>query len=290
MKEPTVRELIPQLAIEPVFPFQKASPRYAGTAKLNLRRPSRLPASSRKYLHGDPVHLIDWRAFARNDQLLIRERHDEASTKVLIVLDADDSLQWPPAWLGSGPTKFEIAARMAFHLAFAHLKKGDLVKLVMWEPGKPKPNRAFRILSSSDVLKLFESASTLGFTGDQMVNFLSPARVSEQQHDLTYLLTDGLRSESFAWTFQQSRQVSLIHVLSTLELDLSWLKSDFCYFDEHRQKKEFLGSTLVQSREYQERLREWMEQLDQTCQKNLGRYIKVNDQTTLREYLERVFA
>lgn len=285
MNVPTIRDLQPQLGGDPKHPFTKPSSRYMGTAKLNLQRASRMPASSRKYLHGDPVHLIDWRAFARNDQLIIREQRDEASTRVMICLDNNDTMNWPPDSLEQKPKKLELATRVALHLAFCHLKKGDLVKLALWAKGEKEPQHILKLNSSSDVLRLFQNLESHKFHFDLGQLQLAPYALRSQKHDQLYIIGDALREHSFSDFFSLAKVTSLIHVLSSLEWEISWLHQEFCYFDEHDVKKEFLGSTLLQGDRYQKRMREWSGELKELCQRQAGTYILVTDQTPIRDYL-----
>lgn len=289
MKAATLRQLQPQLGGDPSYPYMKSSLRYMGSAKLNLRRPSRMPASSRKYLHGDPVHLIDWRAYARNDQLLIREQRDEASTRVMICVDMNDTMAWPEEGLNDCPKKMEIALRIALHLAFSHLKKGDLVKIAVWPIGLNQPVKMLRISSSTDVLKLFESLRAQNFLLDDESHLLAPYPFHAQQYDQLYFVSDVLREQDFSWLFTKTRILTLLHVLSSLEWQLDWLNNDICYFDEESAKKEFLGSTLVQGDRYEKRIKEWSKGLRDLCQRHQGRYLLLTDKTSLREYWDQLF-
>lgn len=286
----TLRELQPQLGGEPRLPLTKASPRYMGSAKLNLQRPSRMPASSRKYLHGDPVHLIDWRAYAKNDQLIIREQRDEASTKVLICLDKNDTMDWPDGNLQNCPSKWEIAVRVALHLAFSHLKKGDMVKCVVWAGSNKEPSHILRLNSATDALKIFENMRSQSFNLDLASKILMPFHMMNQKFDQVYLLSDVLREESISPLFSQSKILTLLHILSSLEWQLDWLKQDICYFDEQIVKKEFLGSTLLQGGRYEQRMQEWSKGLRDLCDKHQGHYLLLTDKTSLREYMEQLFS
>ena len=130
--------LMPSHQLEVHFRRMKSSQRLVGSWMMALRRPSRTPESSRLYVKGDPVNLIDWKAYARTDQLIIREQRDEASARIVIGIESTASMAWPTpdvsaALLKRGsrvpPTKIEVAVRMALNLAWIHLRQGDLVEL-----------------------------------------------------------------------------------------------------------------------------------------------------------------
>ena len=80
----TLSSLHPTMGMEQHYSSYKNAPRVWGSHYLALKQPHRMPESTRKYVPGDPVRLIDWKAFARTDQLLIREIRDEASARVLL--------------------------------------------------------------------------------------------------------------------------------------------------------------------------------------------------------------
>ena len=60
---------------------------FHGTHILPLKIPTRSPDVSRKYISGDPVKFIDWKAYARSDQLVIRERNIDSSGRILVACD-----------------------------------------------------------------------------------------------------------------------------------------------------------------------------------------------------------
>ena len=62
-----------------------------GNYLLNLKTPTRFPDVSRKYIQGDPVRHIDWKAFVRCDQLIVREQNVETSGVVSIGCDIGHS-------------------------------------------------------------------------------------------------------------------------------------------------------------------------------------------------------
>ncbi|MCX6130250.1 MAG: hypothetical protein NTX25_14455, partial [Proteobacteria bacterium] len=59
---PHLGQLTPYHVSDPSGQNSVRTLRFQGSQRLNLMRPTRLPANSRRYSRGDPVHLIDWRA------------------------------------------------------------------------------------------------------------------------------------------------------------------------------------------------------------------------------------
>ncbi len=74
------------------------------------------------YVPPHPLKDVDWRAYARNDRLVIRERRAERDLECVLVLDAS-------ADLGSTPGKWRQALEVTAALACAVLANGDPVGL-----------------------------------------------------------------------------------------------------------------------------------------------------------------
>ena len=69
--------------------------RPTGSLRLSILSPSRQPEDSRPYIPGDPIDKIDWQAFARTDQLLVRQVRENAPGRVAIHLACGKSSFWP---------------------------------------------------------------------------------------------------------------------------------------------------------------------------------------------------
>ena len=91
----TLAALHPSQPMDVHFRRFKNAQRIHGSHLMNLRAPSRTPESTRLYAPGDPINLIDWKAFARTDQLILREVRDEASARVAVCVDLTETMRWP---------------------------------------------------------------------------------------------------------------------------------------------------------------------------------------------------
>ncbi len=74
------------------------------------------------YVPPHPLKDVDWRVYARNDRLVVRERRAERDFACLLIFDAS-------ADLGSTPAKWQQAIEVTAALAFAVLANGDPVGL-----------------------------------------------------------------------------------------------------------------------------------------------------------------
>ncbi|MCF7862225.1 DUF58 domain-containing protein [Candidatus Woesearchaeota archaeon] len=86
----------------------------------------------RQYEPGDNIRRIDWKVYARSQDLTTRLYKDECEYDIVIVLDVSNSML-----IGTGKmTKIKSAALIAGVLAFAAIEAGDSVALVMHADGQ----------------------------------------------------------------------------------------------------------------------------------------------------------
>src|SRR5690606_2983223 len=232
----TLASLDPRQALDLHFPAFKSSPRLQGSYTMSLRQPSRTPEYSRPYVPGDPVHLIDWKAFARTDQLLLREHRDEASAVVRIVLEAGPTMLWPTPETPvpkneSAVTKLETAARVAFHLAHLHLRMGDLVTIWLIDDEKKKePNLAFTPRSPSDLVSGFEALVARGFSREELAYEFREIPYTRKRCDLMWWIGDALSGVSFPDLASDALTAAMVQTLSFFETTTTWLDNDISYF------------------------------------------------------------
>jgi hypothetical protein len=276
------------------------SSRLSGSHLMTLRRPSRVPEYSRLYAPGDPVNLIDWQAYARTDQLLVREVRDEATARVAVVLDVSETMQWPTAGLPAPEplpvAKAEVAARVALNLAHLHLRMGDLVELwLVHGASDARPSRRLAPRSPSDVVGLFERWLAAGF---------APAGVAEtfpegsgvqsgkgaglkggaRGPDSAFWVGDCLGTADWHGWLGTARRSVLVHVLSSLELDIRWIQDQSSYFDEGAGKKEYQGAVLRSRENYAKHLAGWRGKLAARQKKRGGEYVCVSDATAIAQF------
>ncbi len=115
-------------------------------------------AGIRKYQPGDPFKFIDWKAFSRTGEMMVREFEAEQNIRVIIFLDASSSM-------GAGlprNTKLEYAIRSAVLLIHLAFEKKDMVGLCIYDSKirnwiEPTGNRS----------RLFQFLESLAYTKPQ---------------------------------------------------------------------------------------------------------------------------
>src|SRR6267154_1540338 len=80
-------------------------------------------AEYRKYVPGDDLRRLDWRAYGRSDRFYIKEFEADTNLRCCLVLDTSGSMDFASA----GTTKLDYARRIAGSLAYLALQQGDAV-------------------------------------------------------------------------------------------------------------------------------------------------------------------
>lgn len=287
----TLASLHPAQAKEHHYRSFHNSVRMHGSHYMALRRPSRVPESGREYMPGDPVNLIDWKAYARTDQLIIREVRDEASSRILIGIDVSETMQWPDrdVLIAAGsqvPTKAEIALRVGFNLAHLHLKMGDIVELWLFTGAGKLPMLRAKPRSASDVVSVFERIRAGGFSVEEMKTDFSDQAFQEKSSDVAIFVGDGLGDADFTQFLASGNRAYMWHLLSSLETDLSWTQDATSYFDEGVNKREYQGNVLKHGDGYSRQLRDWMGRIDKKLKQQGAVRFAISDRTGIAVYMD----
>jgi hypothetical protein len=300
----TLSSLSPAVPREISYRSFRSSARMQGSHLMLLRKPSRVAEAAREYVAGDPVQLIDWKAYARTDQLILREKRDEAAARVMIAVDLAPSMQWPAGHLQAArletvpPPKAEIALRTALYAAHAHLKRGDVVELwLRHDEHDPRPQRRLGPRSPSDIVSLFNRLHLADFAVDACVNEFFARQLPEPRRrfaaDVTMWVGDCLGEADVFGFLELGKRKSLLHILSSLELDISWLQGDVAYCDEvpaaaREPDKEYLGQWLQQDARYDRGLLQWRDRLMAKVKSRGGVYVGLSDATRIALFTQEL--
>lgn len=83
----------------------------------------------REYAPGDDLRHVDWKVWARQDRLYVKQFEEDTNLRCTLLVDVSRSMQY-----GNGPlSKFEYACTVAASLAYLVLKQGDAVSCVAFD-------------------------------------------------------------------------------------------------------------------------------------------------------------
>ena len=82
-------------------------------------------AEYRKYVPGDDLRRLDWRAYGRSDRFYLKEFEADTNLRCCIVLDTSGSMDFG----SDGATKIQYARKLAGALSYLAVQQGDAVGL-----------------------------------------------------------------------------------------------------------------------------------------------------------------
>src|SRR2546423_8531898 len=167
------------------------TPRRPMQGNVSGRHPSPHRGSSvefseyRKYVPGDDLRRLDWRAYGRSDRFFVKEFEADTNLRCCLVLDTSGSMDFGSV----GVTKMEYARRIAGALGHLALQQGDAVGLTCVADGivrniPPRRNPS-HLMAVFDVL---EQAQPRGQT--QLVPVLHELAETVSQRALIVIISD----------------------------------------------------------------------------------------------------
>ena len=226
----------------------------------------------RIYAPGDDIRSIDWRLYARTDDLHVKTYEEERNLSVHVIVDGSASMDF-----GKGRTKFDYAGMLGVGFAYLAMKENEKFQFSTFSDSMSvfQPKRGMRQLIAmvdhlnsiktkgksllKDSIKLYKK-----FIGSRSMivlisDFLIPI---EEINEALYLLG--------------SHDIKLIQVLDVVEKELN-ISGDFKLKDSESDAKmrTFISPRLRM--QYQEAMANHSAKIQETCN-NLG--IKFNLVTT----------
>jgi uncharacterized protein (DUF58 family) len=179
-------------------------------------------AEYRKYVPGDDLRRLDWRAYGRSDRFFVKEFEADTNLRLCLVLDTSGSMDFGSV----GTTKIEYARKIAGALGHLAMQQGDAVGLACVAKGlvqniPPKRNPA-HLMTVFDVL---EQTKPQGET--QLASVLHELAETVRQRALVVIVSDlFIEPEVLRDAFQHLRfrkhDVAVFHLLDPQELGFNF--------------------------------------------------------------------
>jgi uncharacterized protein (DUF58 family) len=180
-------------------------------------------AEYRKYVPGDDLRRLDWRAFGRTDRYYVKEFEADTNLRCCVVLDTSGSM----AYASKGAmTKIDYARRIAASLAYLAAQQGDAVglscvanRLVQSIP----PRRSAAHLKG--ILDTLEQTQPKGDT--QLPEILNELAETVRQRALVVILSDffvdpAVLKNAFEHLRFRKHDVAAFHLLDSLEMEFTF--------------------------------------------------------------------
>lgn len=166
-------------------------------------------ADHRKYVPGDDVRRIDWKAFARHRQLFLKIYEEEREVQIYVLLDVSRSMT------RGEPAKLEVARSLAAAFGYLGMKQFDLVRVIPFSHDLGRERTAVR---SKAEFPLLERAIREIELAD-LTNFADTARSFTDRYTgrgLVVVVTDLMDpsdwGESFRNLARVGHEICVVHV------------------------------------------------------------------------------
>jgi uncharacterized protein (DUF58 family) len=214
--------VLSRLAAVPLFARRPMQGAVSGRHPSPHRGSSVEFAEYRKYVPGDDLRRLDWRAYGRSDRFYVKEFEADTNLRCCLVIDTSGSMGF-----GSGDvTKIEFARRIAGALGYLAIQQGDAVGLSCVADGlvrnvPPRRNPAHLI----SIFDLLEQARPRGET--QLVRVLHELAETIRQRALIVIVSDlFVEPELLRGCCQHFRlrrhDVAIFHLLDPQEIDFNF--------------------------------------------------------------------
>lgn len=241
----------------------------------------------RQYTTGDEIRHIDWKVYARQDRLHIKQFEEETNLRLTLLVDRSGSM----AYGESDLNKFDYASSLAASLAYLALRQKDAVSLYAFDH---QVHRA--VASRSNQHQLSRILSVLEDIGaDSRTDLLAVAKEVAQaipRRGLVVLFSDLLGvdrlMEGLRVLRQRGHDVAIFHVLHDHEIDFDF--SGATRF-EGLETEAFLNCNPRALREgYLAALDEFLEQTRKACGRLSIEYMTVRSSEPLDAVLSKFLA
>jgi len=207
-----------RLAAVPLFARRAMQGNVSGRHASPHRGSSVEFAEYRRYVPGDDLRRLDWRAYGRTDRYFVKEFEADTNLRCCLVVDTSGSMDYGSA----GTTKIEYARKIAAAIGHLALSQGDAVGLSLVADGlirniPPRRNPAHL----SAIFDALEDARPKGKT--RLAPILHELAETVRQRALVVILSDFfVEPEVLRGCFQHLRfrkhDVAAFHLLDPKEV------------------------------------------------------------------------
>jgi len=173
----------------------------------------------REYVRGDDLRRVDWKVWARQDRLYVKEFEEETNLRLALLVDGSASMDYR-----SGPlSKYDCAATLAASLAWLALSHGDAAGCAVFDDkvraSVPARTKRSQLTSLVEVLE-----TPRGGRGTAFLSVLRSLAETLPRRGLVVVVSDLLGDRDGVFNGlqmlrKQGHDLVLLHVLDDDELD-----------------------------------------------------------------------
>ncbi len=214
-------------------------------------------ASYRPYMKGDDLRRVDWKVWARTDELYVKQFEDETNLYGHILLDCSASMDF------GSPNKFRFARTLASAMSYLMVRQHDAPGLVLFGRDRcdllsPRSHQTHL----DEVLKLLSRASPDGRAG--LDSDIWEVVETIHRRGITVVISDLLSDvekveKLLKQLYFQRQEVLLFQVLAPEERDFNY-KGEYLIEDSETGETVTVHADMFR-KIYQQRLREFCERV-----------------------------
>jgi len=237
----------------------------------------------RIYSPGDDIRLIDWKVFARTDDLYIKTFEEERNLTAHIIMDASASMGF-----GKPISKFDYAAMIGVGFAYLAMRENEKFQFSTFadELDVFQPRRGMSQLAS--MVFYLNNTKTNGHS--KLLNSMVQYKKIVGSRSLLVILSDFLVdiNEVIETLYTLGdHEIKVVQVLDPIEKDLKY-SGDFKLIDSETQSK---LRTYISPRlrvEYQQMLDDHSAKIEETCNKLGYHFHQITSDTPIFDAFYRV--
>jgi uncharacterized protein (DUF58 family) len=183
------------------------------------------PENFREYAEGDDLRFLDWNAFARLDDLLLRTYRAERQVEITVLLDASASMAIPER-----DDKFGLARALAATFAYIGMAENDAVRIASFgarrDAVKLQTTPFYRRREQYQVFKTF--LGDLRCSGEtRLSSAVAELLLQRRPAGVVILISDFLVNqtdfeEAMLHLLGTRQEVKLVHVMGEMESEGSY--------------------------------------------------------------------
>ncbi len=190
-------------------------------------------AQYRKYVPGDDLRRLDWRAHGRSDRYYVKEFEADTNLRCCLVVDSSGSMEFgtvaekaPDVVTKKMLTKLQYARRIAATIGYLAIGQGDAVGLSCVADGIVKHLPPLR--NPSHLRAIFDTLAEIrGQGGTHLVEVLHELAETTRQGAMIIVMSDffvdpDLLRGCFEHIRFRKHDLSLFHLLDPMELSFSF--------------------------------------------------------------------
>ena len=218
-------DVLARLAAAPLLARRPMQGSVSGRHRSPHRGSSVEFAEYRKYVPGDDLRRLHWRALARTGRRYVKEFEADTNLRCCLVVDTSGSMRFGPKEK-DGLTKIEYARRLAAALGYLAAQQGDAVGLTCVADGVVRDLPPRR--NPAHLMHVFDTLEEVRPTGPtQLVPVLHQLAETIRQRALIVVISDLFAEpselrECFEHLRFRNHDLAAFHLLQQQELDFEF--------------------------------------------------------------------